>query len=329
MSKLTIGNIEYEITEALLNQCELLFYEENPRVYSILRANGNAPTQKEIESQMMGMEHVKQLKLSIEQNGGIIDPLIVVKRSGDYIVLEGNSRLAAYRILAAKDPIKWQKVRTYILPEHITENDIFTLLGQYHLVGRKDWSVFEQAAYLYRQKEASHLENDTLAKSVGLTEGKVNTYISVYTFMQDHDDLRPDRWSYYEEYLKNRGVKKYRETSPKIDDAFVAGVKSGSIKQAVDVRNVLGDIAKSTDKTAKKIMQDVIEGKIDIYDAHDKFKATGKASNSYQRIKKFRDLISDDDFQKNLMLEATSSKEIEFELKKIKRSVEKLLKEIN
>ena len=62
----------------------------------------------------------------------------------------------------------------------LTEDEIFTLLGQYHLVGRKDWSVFEQAAYLYRQKKASNLEIDTLAKSVGLSEGKVKTFISVY-----------------------------------------------------------------------------------------------------------------------------------------------------
>lgn len=49
MSKVTIGKKEYEITEEQLNQCELLFYEDNPRVYSILRANGGTPTQKEIE----------------------------------------------------------------------------------------------------------------------------------------------------------------------------------------------------------------------------------------------------------------------------------------
>ena len=80
MSKVTIGKKEYEITEEQLNQCELLFYEDNPRVYSILRANGGTPTQKEIEEKMTSMDHVKQLRLSIEQNGGLIDPLIVVKR---------------------------------------------------------------------------------------------------------------------------------------------------------------------------------------------------------------------------------------------------------
>ena len=172
MSKITIGKKEYNVEEELLNQCELLFYEENPRVYSILRSNGTIPTQKEIEAKMKSMEHVKQLRLSIEQNGGLIDPLIVVKRNGDYVVLEGNSRLAAYRLLAEKDPVKWQKVRANILPEEISENEIFTLLGQYHLVGRKDWNIFEQAAYLYRQKQSSGLENDILAKNVGLRRAR-------------------------------------------------------------------------------------------------------------------------------------------------------------
>lgn len=328
MSKITIGKKEYEVNEVQLNQCELLFYEENPRVYSALRADGATPTQETIEGKMTSMDHVKQLRLSIEQNGGLIDPLIVVKRNDKYIVLEGNSRLAAYRLLAAKNPAKWQKVRVCILPEEITEGDIFTLLGQYHLIGRKDWSAFEQAAYLYRQRESTGIATDILAKNVGLTESKVSAYLKVYSFMLEHDDLRPDRWSYYEEYLKNRGINKYRETHPQMDDTFVKQVKTEQIKQAMDVRTVLGEIAKAKDKTATKIMQDIIQGTTSIYDGHEKFKATGKASNGYQRIKKFHDLIDDDDFQKALLLEATTNKSIIFELKKIQKAVNKLINDM-
>ena len=328
MSKITIGKKEYEVSEVQLNQCELLFYEENPRVYSALRSDRSTPTQEVIEEKMTSMDHVKQLRLSIEQNGGLIDPLMVVKRNNEYVVLEGNSRLAAYRLLAAKDPVKWQKVRACILPEEITDGDIFTLLGQYHLVGRKDWSVFEQAAYLHRQKESTGIATDILAKNVGLTKGKVDAYLKVYSFMLEHDDLRPDRWSYYEEYLKNRGINKYRETHPQMDEVFVKQVKTEQIKQAMDVRTVLGEIAKAKDKTSTKIMQDIIQENISIYDGHEKFKATGKASNGYQRIKRFHDLIDDDDFQKSLLLEATTNKSIAFELKKIQKAVNKLIQDM-
>ena len=329
MSKITIGKKEYEVTETQLNQCELLFYEDNPRVYSILRANGGTPTQKEIEEKMTSMDHVKQLRLSIEQNGGLIDPLIVVKRGSDLVVLEGNSRLAAYRLLAEKDPVKWQKVRAQILPEEISENDIFTLLGQYHLVGRKDWSVFEQAAYLYRQKKASNLENDILAKNVGLTEGKVKSYLEVYEFMLEHNDLKPDRWSYYEEYLKSRGIKKYRGTSSKIDEVFVQQVKTGTIKQAMDVRTVFSEIAKTPGKTANKVMEDIIAGKTNIYDGFDRLKATGKTTDNYKHIDKFYKLISEDDVQTAIKLEATTNRDIAFKLKQIRKAVDKLIKDLS
>lgn len=329
MSKITIGKKEYEVEEALLNQGDLWFYQDNPRVYSALRADGTIPSQEVIEAKLKDMEHVKQLRYSIEQNGGLIDPLIVLKKDDEYVVLEGNSRLAAYRILAEKDPVKWQKVRAIILPDSISDGDIFTLLGQYHLIGRKDWSIFEQAAYLHRQKKATNIENDILAKSVGLTEGKVNTLIAVYEFMLEHDDLRPDRWSYYEEYLKNRGIKKYRETTDALDDQFVKQVKNGTIKQAVDVRDKLGKLAKATDKSAKKIMQSYINGETDVYNAYDKYQSTGKISDGYQRIKKFRELVSDSNFAKAVKNESTNNKDVEFELKKIKKAVDKLLEDIS
>lgn len=328
LSKITIGKKEFDAEEKTLNQSELNFYKENPRIYSIINSDGEEVSQEKIEEVLTTMDHVKQLRVSIEQNGGIIDPLIVLNRNGCYIVLEGNSRLAAYRILARKEPIKWKDIKCSVLSVNISEDDIFTLLGQYHLIGRKDWSKFEQAAYLFRKKESSDLENDILAKSVGLTTGTVEQYLRVYTFMRDNNDLRPDKWSYYDEYIKNRGIKKYRDTTPKIDETFVAQVKSGAIKQAVDVRDVLGTVAKGTDKTAKRLMQDVIEGKTSIYAAHDSFEATGKTGGAYTKVKKFRETVADEYFQKKIKAEAATTKDIAFELKKIKQAVEKLLKDI-
>lgn len=314
----------------MLNQDELLFYKENPRVYSILRSNGNDPTQSDIEAQMKSMEHVKQLRYSIEQNGGLIDPLIVVKVDEDYIVLEGNSRLAAYRILAEREPIKWQKVRVNILPETITEGEIFTLLGQYHLVGRKDWSVFEQAAYLYRQKQASNIETDILAKNVGLTPGKANSLIRVYKFMYEHDDLRPDRWSYYDEYLKNRGIQKYRETFATLDDVFVNQVKTGKIKQAIDVRDKLGKMAKGKDTTTKRIMKDFIEGRNTLEQGFDRFEASGRSGDSFQQLRRFKEKVTTLEFTKSLKKEAATNKGATLqELRKIRQAIDKLIKEID
>src|ERR1039458_6699113 len=114
-------------TTQMLPQRNLKFFVDNPRVYSIVRANGKQPSQEEIEQQLGALEHVRELREDIKRNGGLIEPLIV--RDGTLEVLEGNSRLAAYRQLAAKEPIKWGMVKCMVLPADVDDSLVFALLG--------------------------------------------------------------------------------------------------------------------------------------------------------------------------------------------------------
>ena len=193
---LTIGKKDYEVEICELNQADLKFYTENPRVYSVLNIGGEEPSQIEIEEHMCNLDHVKQLRLSIESNGGLIDPLIV--RDGDYTVLEGNSRLAAYRLLCRTDAITWGKVKCKVLPADIDDAAIFALLGQYHIVGRKDWDPFEQANYLFRRHQQTRLPVEYMAQELGISKQKAKNMIEVIRFMIENDDLNKRHWSHYE-----------------------------------------------------------------------------------------------------------------------------------
>ena len=54
-----IGQKKFEVTETELLQQDLLFYIDNPRVYSVLHENGHDnPTQTEIEEIMCSLDHV-------------------------------------------------------------------------------------------------------------------------------------------------------------------------------------------------------------------------------------------------------------------------------
>ena len=75
-------------------------------------------------------------------------------------------------------------------------------------------------------------------------------------------------------------------------------------------------------------MQDIIEEKATIYEGHERLKETGKTTNAYKQLSKFRENVSDEDFQKALKLEATTNKDIRFELVKIQKAVNSLLKNL-
>ena len=311
---LTVGKKDIPVKITELKQADLKFYPENPRVYSVLNGADANPSQEEIQEHMCSLDHVKQLRVSIESNGGLIDPLIV--RDGDFMVLEGNSRLAAYRILNEKDPVKWGMVKCKILPADITDDTIFALLGQYHIIGRKDWEPFEQAHYLYRRHKQTKLPVDYMAKELGITKGKAEKMIQVIEFMIEKDDLNKRHWSYYEEYLKNAQLKKYRETSSELDDVIATQVKTGAIQEAADIRK-LGDVAKVGDKQSKKIMQKFISEDMSLYDAYEEMSDSGKLEDAIKKLTAFRKAINDPGFEKQMTASEETIKQASFEIKRI------------
>ena len=162
---LIILGIKVPTTTQMLPQQKLKFFADNPRVYSIVRANGRQPSQEDIQEQLCEMEHVKELREDIKRNGGLLEPLIV--RGGSFEVLEGNSRLAAYRQLASKEPIKWAMVKCSVLPDDVDDALIFALLGQFHIKGKKDWAPYEQAGFLYRRFSNHKVPVSVLSTELG------------------------------------------------------------------------------------------------------------------------------------------------------------------
>lgn len=244
---ITIGGNEVEVSHCLFPQSSLKFYEDNPRIYSIIRKNTGSPSQAEIEARLSDMDHVKQLIQSIRANGGLIDPLIV--RDGDYVVLEGNSRLAAYRALAKLDPIKWGMVKVTFLPSDVPERLVFALLGEYHIIGRKDWAPYEQAGYLFRRVTEHDVSPQRVAREMGLSVRSVNHLVEVFSFMVEHEEDDVNRWSYYEEYLKPRASKEARARHQELDRAVVEKIRSKEIESAVAVRDKVMKVIKGGDKS--------------------------------------------------------------------------------
>ncbi len=305
-------------------QQDLRFFPENPRIYSIIRADEVIPPQSEIEARLTKLDHVKQLVQSIRATGGLTDPLIV--RDGDLMVLEGNSRLAAYRLLAKPNPIKWGTVKVMLLPADISDNLVFALLGQYHIIGRQDWQPYEQAGYLYRRVENQKSSETAVASELGLTRVKVRNLIAVYRFMVEHKDNNVDRWSYYEEYLKSRPIKKARSDHPKFDERFVGAVKSGEISLAIEVRDKVAKVARGGDRSIRIFLSETNTLDRAVLSAVDR----GVDNELLTQFKRFRRVINERKMLNDL--EAMQPEQLDkclFELKKIDQRLSTVLRKFD
>lgn len=286
-TSLIIQKEKIDVLEGEIDQELLSFYAENPRIYSIVCSAGESPSQSKILETLSKMDHVKRLYNSIKLNGGLTDPVIVKKDSLE--VLEGNSRLAAYRLLAKNDPLSWSKILVKILPDNISDSQVFTLLGEYHVNGKKDWSPFEVASYVYRRHIKHGVPKIQISKELSKSSKAITHLVNVVQFMVDHSEENPNRWSHYDEYLKSRKIKQARDEYPQLDQVVVSQIQSGIISKASDIRDKLPLIATSNNKNLKKYIQ----GDRNLDQAYESAQAQGADAHLYGKLKRARQQFAD------------------------------------
>lgn len=302
-----------------IEHSRLRFYPDNPRIYSLVRSSGRVPEQDEILEQLLAHEHVRALKEDIAANDGLIDPLIV--REGDLVVLEGNSRLAACRFLARRDPIRWANVRCTVLPADIDEKLVFALLGQYHLKGKQDWAPYEKAGFIHRRHTGHKIELSTVAEELGISQKEARHLVTVYEFMLGRDDTDRSRWSFYDEYLRSTKIRQAREEHAGFDDFVVEQIKSGQIPKAMELRDRLPVICAGPAKVLRRFM----DGTVTFDDAYEAAVDAGGESHALKKLRRFRDWLALSDTEDDL-LEANKQvrDKMLFEVREIEKRSRKL-----
>jgi hypothetical protein len=318
---ITIRGKVYLAKLCQLKHADLRFYADNPRVYSALHdGNGKTPTQEEIEEHLQTLEHVKELRREIKENGGLIEPLYVKESSLE--VVEGNSRLAAYRLLAVENAVVWEKVLCAVMPSEVTDSAIASLLGQLHLKGKKDWRPYEQASYLHRRHRKEGVSIPTLQKEFNLGDKLIRHRIAVIDFMIKHSDNTVERWSHYDELLKSSAIKKARENHSEFEQVIVEKIKSGEMK-AVEVRDKLKVVCGA--KSENPIKQVISGGSLD--EAYKAAKSIGGENAAVKKLRAFRTWAALNGTRAAMKMATENvKKEIRFELKEIRGKVASLLK---
>lgn len=165
---------------------KLLFDSQNPRVPKGLQGEKN---EAKIIKYMVTSGNVTDLMESIAETGySDAEPLLVVPgENGMYIVVEGNRRLAALKLLNKPEltDLRVKQIQEIIananaeIPTEVPcivyqeRTSVLDYLGYRHITGVKDWGALEKARYL-DQLYALHVEEcgkdsiySKLAKMIG------------------------------------------------------------------------------------------------------------------------------------------------------------------
>ena len=116
------------------------------------------------------------LQKQIQKLGGIYDPIIV---RHDGTVVEGNTRLAAIRVLHGtnRSDARWKTVPVTRLPASVPENVVETPTANFPIAGKAMWRPAAQADQIYRLVRELKVPTQQVADETRMTTREVEHYL--------------------------------------------------------------------------------------------------------------------------------------------------------
>ena len=180
-----------------------------------------------------------RLKHSIKASDGIIQPIIVKPvDGGQYLCIEGNTRVAIYRQLRAEEREagnagdKWDCIPA-IVDSQIDDDETHRIRLQVHLVGNRAWDPYSKAKYLHELEKDYKMPRSQLVDYCGGSQNDIKQSIDAYRDMEAHyrpvaDDFDPSRFSAFVE-LQKPGIK---------PSLYNAGYTEGHFSEWIDNRKL-------------------------------------------------------------------------------------------
>lgn len=183
----------------------LLLDPNNPRFAS----GAESETQDDLLKVLWNEFAVDEVALSIAANGFFDEePLFVVPKdaksgNGPFVVVEGNRRLAAVRLL--RDANLRQKIKATNLPEisasdrekldtlpvskYESREELWRYVGFRHINGPQPWDSFSKAVYIATVRDDHGISLDEIANSIGDRHSTVKRLYRGYKILQQAETM--------------------------------------------------------------------------------------------------------------------------------------------
>jgi hypothetical protein len=209
--------------------------------------------------------------------------------------------LCTYRWLSKKHPDdkQWKNIKAKILDDNVTDEQLFYILGIFHIKGKTEWDAYEKAAYIHKMINILHKSPEEICKQLGMQKKNMEATLEAYKVMSEKylpsvkkesndsgkDEIR--KFSYFDAFSHQKELVERKDNTPEFLDSFVEWVKEDRFKNAQSVRILPKILAnrKATKKfiesepevafeEAKQILYEDKPGKIDkFYRKFDEFVA--------------------------------------------------------
>ena len=286
---ISISGEQITIKNTNLKVNEVLFYTENPRVYAHIKPYldkgfSESELQDKIFNIMIARNHVKELKKTIQKDGGLINAIIVSKINNKFYAIEGNSRLACYKSLL-KTSTHWKEIKCIVTKRELNKDEMFYLQTAEHIVGKTQWSTYEKSNLLYRKHYGDSLQIEELAEIVGISEQEVKSCIKTIELMDEVEDAKQSHYSHYYVAVKSQTLKKKMSDDNPFRRKLVTCIKNEEI-EAQDIRDKLSKVTKDPEQTEKWVTS-----KISLDTAFDKYVDAGGTDSVVNKTQTFLNLI--------------------------------------
>lgn len=188
------------------------------------------------------------LRESIRVSKGVIHPIIVNHQAnGEYIVIEGNTRVQIYKELRDGDQQSkiWDTIMSVVY-EQLLPSEIDAIRLQTHLVGPRDWDAYSKAKYLNHLSNVDYMPMSQIVSFCGGKAAEINKLISAYNDMEKYyvpivdeagQPVDPREFSKFAE-LQNKGILQVLNATKFGKKDFAKWVFEGNIDTAQNVRKL-------------------------------------------------------------------------------------------
>ncbi|MDR6233569.1 ParB N-terminal domain-containing protein [Pseudomonas oryzihabitans] len=190
MAKKNVSSNEKEIQRIAIE--DLDFDPQNPRFSRYFELESQPEAQ--VIEMMVRAENVQELMGSIGEQGYFVgEPLLVAKSDSKLIVVEGNRRLAALKLLSGNispntrmPSVEALKAEAKNPPSDVEcivfddRRDILRYLGYRHITGAKKWDSLSKARYLKQLRDEfySGMDEDEQHRSIAREIGSRKDYVA-------------------------------------------------------------------------------------------------------------------------------------------------------